>query len=155
MFAFIIFGAWVVLWRPTVTIGESGIAVVNPLRTYRIAWPTLLSTEGRYFLTLVTADRKISVWAAPRQRRGVTGIDVRRDSFGLPDYAAEQQFERQSAATSVGEVAEQLIARRRPEPVLDTLNTTGGDSVETRFHVVSFVVLIVLLAATGAAFVVR
>jgi hypothetical protein len=152
VFALVIVVFWLIFWAPSITISESGIAVANPLRTYQVPWSVLESTESRWVLTLVTRGRRIAVWAAPRQRSGVTGIEVRRDSYGLPDFAAEQQFERQSAPVSAGDVAERLITRRlseRPEP---DAARRGDGTIAIRLHVTSIVALGILSAATVVGF---
>lgn len=147
LFALIILAFWLAFWAPRIDISPTDVTVVNPFRTYRIPWSALESVENRWVLVLVTSNSRISAWAAPRQRSGVSGIEVRRDSYGLPDFGAEQQFERQSAPVAAGEVAERLISRRLAERGPDD-GTDAGSTVTSRIHVWTLVGLGVLLVAS-------
>jgi hypothetical protein len=155
VFAFVIAVFWLAFWAPRIVIQASGITIVNPFRTFVLTWASVLSVETRWVLTVVTANRRIAVWAAPRQRRGVTGIEVRRDSYGLPNYAAEQQFERQSAAVSAGDVAERLISKHLSERSEGNGADAGEVAVRTSLHAFAIALLVVLLAASVIAFAIH
>ncbi len=148
IFAFVTVAAWLLFWAPTILFRSSGITVNNPLRTYVIPWTALQRTESRWALTLITSGRKITVWAAPRQRRGVTGIGVRRDLYGLPDYRAEQVFESQSKPGTAADLAERLITRRLTSLSDENPKLMETGVVSASWHFVPVVVLLLLLIAS-------
>ena len=147
-YAFVNVAMWSVFWAPNIVIRGSGVTVHNPLRTYLVPWSAVQRTESRWALTLVTSEKKITVWAAPRQRRGVTGIEVRRDTYGLPDYSAEKRFEQQSATSATADVAEALIARHLASWTDEHPDIREAGVVSTSWRRATIVVLLLLLVAS-------
>lgn len=75
--------AWLLYIRPSVTVTDGFVEVVNPLRTHRVPWGDVFDVESRYALTLTTHNRRvIRAWAAPapgaRQALGTRRADVTR-----------------------------------------------------------------------------
>jgi len=68
--------AWLLFWRPTVSIDDSGIWVQNPLRETRCDFADIQAVDGRFGLILLHHDKRFTVWA-------VTGRDnkVAREVF--------------------------------------------------------------------------
>ncbi|EMY35498.1 integral membrane protein [Arthrobacter crystallopoietes BAB-32] len=63
--AAIAYVAWWFAWYPAVVVSEQGVTLRNPLRTIQVPWPTLITVETKYALTLVTASGRYSAWSAP------------------------------------------------------------------------------------------
>jgi len=74
--AFISLIAWLLFWRPTVSIDDSGIWVQNPIRKTRCDFADVQAVDGRFGLILLHHDKRFTVWA-------VTGRDhkVAREVF--------------------------------------------------------------------------
>ncbi|GAB97655.1 hypothetical protein KILIM_077_00120 [Kineosphaera limosa NBRC 100340] len=87
---------WVVFWRPTLSVTESELVVVNPWRTYRVAWTDLVDVQTRLMLTLVTDTRKIEAVAAPGPS-GVTALRAR------PDPERKTAARRRGAGPAIGD----------------------------------------------------
>jgi hypothetical protein len=68
--------AWMLFWRPTVSIDDSGIWVQNPIRETRCDFADVQAVDGRFGLILLHHDKRFTVWA-------VTGRDnkVAREVF--------------------------------------------------------------------------
>jgi hypothetical protein len=68
--------AWLLFWRPTVSVDDEGIWVQNPLRKTRCDYSNIQAVDGRFGLILLHNDTRFTVWA-------VTGRDseVARDVF--------------------------------------------------------------------------
>jgi hypothetical protein len=56
---------WALFWRPAVIVDDSGVHVVNPLRTIDVPWPAIQDVDTRFALVLVTAYGRVTAWAAP------------------------------------------------------------------------------------------
>ncbi|WP_194411218.1 PH domain-containing protein [Microbacterium cremeum] len=98
--------AWALFWRPSLTVAEHGITVENVLRTHFVPWPSIVSIDTRYSLTLRTAQGRVTVWAAPAPGRHRT--------LGL----AAKDFD------GVGESARGGVGELRPA---DALTTPSGN----------------------------
>lgn len=105
---------WTIFWRPRLTVTPAGLVVVNPWRTHRVGWGELVDVQTRFMLTLVTAGRRIEVFAAP----GPSGLTALR---GRPDPAAG-------------------AGRRIEEPSLGDWNARPSDSSSTDSGVAARVV---------------
>ncbi|CAN7322683.1 PH domain-containing protein [Microbacterium sp. LjRoot45] len=75
--------AWLLYIRPSVTLTDGFIEVVNPVRTHRVPWGDVFDVESRYALTVTTHDKRtVRAWAAPapgaRQALSTRREDVRR-----------------------------------------------------------------------------
>ena len=60
---------YLVVHKPKLEIGDEGVVVTNPLRTFTISWGDVREIETKYVLTFYTAERKIPAWAAPAPGR--------------------------------------------------------------------------------------
>jgi len=56
-------------WRPAVIVDDEGAELRNVLRDVRVPWAALDGVETRYALTLVSAGRRYTAWAAPTTGR--------------------------------------------------------------------------------------
>lgn len=72
---------WVIFVRPRVVVARAGITVVNPLRTIVLPWSQIESLDNRYSLSITTAARRFSAWAAVAptrfQSRRIESSDLR------------------------------------------------------------------------------
>ncbi len=84
---------WAVFWNPRVVVDDSGLTLVNVLRTVRLPWPAIQDVDTRWALKLHTAYGTFGAWAAPSAgryaSRGISPNDIRH----LP----EEQAKRRSA----------------------------------------------------------
>ena len=60
---------WLLFWRPSVAVDETGIDVQNPLRKTRVDYADVQAVDGRFGLVLLHNDKRFTVWA-------VTGRDA-------------------------------------------------------------------------------
>ena len=138
--------AIVVFWLPRVRIGPTGVEIVNPFRTHAASWPAVVDVETKWTLTVVTAVRRIQVWAAPGP--GLLGSigSVRRDPRGglVLDAAADRTPPR-----AVGDVAAVLVLRQWRDH-RDDAPETEGSGTSARTHVAEIAVLSTLAVLTLA-----
>jgi hypothetical protein len=75
---------WQLFWMPAVVVHDGGITLENPFRSITVPWPALVHVDTRFALTLVTADKSYTSWAAPAP--GIWGGRNARpeDLQGLP-----------------------------------------------------------------------
>jgi len=75
---------WQLFWMPAVVVHDGGITLENPFRSITVPWPALVHVDTRFALTLITADRSYTSWAAPAP--GIWGGRNARpeDLQGLP-----------------------------------------------------------------------
>lgn len=99
---FFAIAAYLVLWSPRVILSGDYAEVINPFRVWTVPWSAVTEIGSRWTVCLVTPGRSISVWVLPRDSRAASYTSVRRDQFGLPDFAAQQQYEKQSGPGSAG-----------------------------------------------------
>lgn len=144
--------AWAVFWRPGLTVEEHGITVENVLRTYFVPWPEITDVDTRLALTLVTAKRRIQVWAAPAPgRHRVMGLSSRDFEGVSPGARGEFDGLRPSDAitTPTGNLA-QLI-RGHWERLRDSGMLAPGvdpEASHTTWHRTTIAVVAVLAVAT-------
>lgn len=72
---------WTFFWRPVLRVREQGLTVVNPWRTHEVPWTALIDVQTKFTLTLVTADARIPVDAAPAPG-GRTALRAKPDPTG-------------------------------------------------------------------------
>jgi hypothetical protein len=140
-------------WQPHIVVEDAGITVVNVFRTFFVPWPHVQRIDTRYTVTLCTAQRRISVWAAPSPGiRGAIAIE-RSDLRNLGDlaYGAGRSVRPgDSVTTASGQVA--FVLRQRWEALRDAGHLDSGvvepDSLRVTIHRVTIVVLAGLLAAS-------
>ncbi|HEY5230302.1 MAG TPA: PH domain-containing protein [Galbitalea sp.] len=115
------YGAWLVLWSPTVTVSPATITVRNLLRTFTIPWGAVTQVSTRYTLTLYTTARKVVVWAAPAPttRRG----GVRPSGQSPSGYPIGRMGRSRMPAMESGRAA--LSVRDYWEQVRDSGNPRG------------------------------
>ena len=75
---------WQLFWMPAVVVHDGGITLENPFRSITVPWPALVHVDTRFALTLITADKSYTSWAAPAP--GIWGgRNARPDDLqGLP-----------------------------------------------------------------------
>jgi len=75
---------WQLFWMPAVVVHDGGITLENPFRSITVPWPALVHVDTRFALTLITADKSYTSWAAPAP--GIWGGRNARpeDLQGLP-----------------------------------------------------------------------
>jgi hypothetical protein len=103
---------YLLLWRPRLEVRDAGVLVVNPLRSHRLDWASILSVEIRWALTITTTTGPITVWAVPRPSRGSDPLGMRTDAYKLPDYQAEKLHEQQDGSSRVDNAALRVIQSR-------------------------------------------
>ena len=82
--AFIAFMGWQLFWMPSVVVHDAGVTLENPFRSIEVPWAALVHVDTRFALTLVTAEKSYTSWAAPAP--GIWGGRHARpeDLHGLP-----------------------------------------------------------------------
>jgi len=153
MFAFI---AWAMLWRPSLTVADDGLSVLNVTRTIHIPWEALINVDTKYALTLYTPGHKFPVWAAPAPGTTRTLRASRSETKGRVGRPGVEDSLRRPGdllATESGAAAE--VVRRRWQQLQDSGAVDAGRADETpvgiRWHLASLAVLLVLFASTVAA----
>jgi hypothetical protein len=61
---FFILAAHLIFIRPKLVVGDEGVLVVNPFRSYLLKWNVVVDIDTRFALTFVLGSRRISAWAA-------------------------------------------------------------------------------------------
>ncbi|MDI2099648.1 PH domain-containing protein [Ruicaihuangia caeni] len=145
--------AWAAFWAPSITVDDQGLTVRNVLRTEVVPWGALTDVETQYALTLVTAERRVSVWSAPAP--GLLGaISTNRGELRhLPksSYRGDSVRPADAPRSDSGHAA--LVVRRRWERLLETdadgiRDSTALTEHSTRWHAGTAVALVVLLIAS-------
>jgi Protein of unknown function (DUF2581). len=67
--ALVAFGAWMVLWNPSIAVDDDAVHLVNVTKTIEIPWPAVIQIDTRYALTVQTPNRRYSAAAAPAPGR--------------------------------------------------------------------------------------
>lgn len=142
------FGAYAVLWMPRVGITPAGLEVVNPLRTYRVAWPAVTDITAHWTLTVTTDRGRFSAWAAPAPGPWSSIGKLRRDALGRPslDSKSREGAAEGAVAAVAPLVMNQWASYRDERPARD-------DDLSVRWHVATIAVLGVLLVLTVAGIV--
>ncbi len=144
--------AWALFWRPSLTVAEHGITVVNVLRTYFVPWPAIEQIDTRYSLTLFTVRGRVSVWAAPAPGRHRQFGLARKDFDGVGESARGEHGSLRPAdalSTPSGNLA-QLIRGR-----WESLQRSGAfahgvdpEATTATWHVATIAVVCALSVAT-------
>jgi len=61
---FFILAAHLIFVRPKLVVGDEGVLVVNPFKSYLLTWDVVIDIDTRFAVTFVTGNRRISAWAA-------------------------------------------------------------------------------------------
>lgn len=144
---------WAIFWRPMIHIDEHLITVRNVFRTHRISWPAIRRIDTRFSLTLETAARTISVWAAPAPSRHSVLAISRNDIGTVRESARIAGSIRPGDAPDTASGAPAYVIRSRWEDLRDDGLLDDDAEVLTQTHWATIGVLAILLAATiaGAA----
>ncbi|MCC2030570.1 PH domain-containing protein [Microbacterium allomyrinae] len=144
---------WALFWRPSLRVQEHGITVENVLRTHFVPWPSIVSIDTRYSLTLHTAQGRVSAWAAPApSRHRILGL-APKDFDGIGETARGSSGELRPAdaiSTPTGNLA-QLI-RGRWEQLRDAGAFASGvdpEAATVTWHWATIAAIVVLAAATA------
>lgn len=144
-----------VFMRPRVETVDEGVVLVNPYRTTVVPWGALERVDGELSLQLVTAERRFTSWAAtgsrnarPRRRRWVQDDpELAREQGGggpnLTDVLRTKGLASISGAEQCKLFIDDAWRAWRASPAA----RSGTGVPEVRWHVGSFAVLGVLVAA--------
>lgn len=141
---------WIVLWRPRMTVDDDGIEVVNVFHTVRVPWAALVHVDTRFALTLVTPNRRVSVWAAPAPGRAGVALARRqeqRHGRTVPDLGDGQRRAGDLLSTASGDAA--YLVRHRWEELRERGAIELGTADAVRVPVTLHWVSIALLAVTA------
>ncbi|KTR04633.1 PH domain-containing protein [Curtobacterium luteum] len=141
---------WIVLWRPRMTVDDDGIEVVNVFHTVRVPWAALVHVDTRFALTLVTPNRRVSVWAAPAPGRAGVALARRqeqRHGRSVPDLDGGHRRAGDLLSTASGDAA--YLVRYRWEELRERDAIELGTADAVRVPVTLHWASIVLLAATA------
>jgi hypothetical protein len=110
---------WATFWRPEVAVDDSGVRLVNVLRTIDVPWPAIHAVDTKWALTLITAYGRFTAWAAPAPGARGTLKATRHDTAHLPEstYAPEGIRPGDLPSSPSGEAA--LEVRRRWQELRD------------------------------------
>ncbi len=141
---------WIVLWRPRMTVDDDGIDVVNVFHTVRVPWAALVHVDTRFALTLVTPNRRVSVWAAPAPGRAGVALARRqeqRHGRTVPDLGDGQRRAGDLLSTASGDAA--YLVRHRWEELRERGAIELGTADAVRVPVTLHWASIALLAVTA------
>lgn len=153
---FVAFAAWAWLWRPAVEVDDSGVRLVNLVRTVEIPWQALIRIDTRFALTLHTPRHGYSAWAAPAPGRTGVALAKRREARAstvrVPDLGASVR-PGDLLGTESGEAA--AMVRQRWHELRESGRIEPGVAHETpvriRVHWWQDAVLLALLAGCVVA----
>jgi hypothetical protein len=57
------FAAWLMFWRPTLTIDAEGVSVQNPFSAKRINFADIQAVDGRFGLIILSNDKRFNILA--------------------------------------------------------------------------------------------
>ncbi len=120
--ALLVATCWAFFWRPSVSVSDAGVRLVNVTRTIDIPWPAVHEVDTRFALTLHTAYGRFAAWAAPAPSAGTAlRSSMRRRRESARDVEDPNMIETSSmgdlAGTASGDAA--MIVRRRWERLRD------------------------------------
>ena len=118
--ALVVGTVWAMYWRPEVAVDDSGVRVVNVLRTVHLPWPAIQRIDTKWALTLFTAYGKVTAWAAPAPGGFASRMAGRQDFRGLPEstYGGDRSI-RPGDLPGTPSGAAALVVRRRWEELRD------------------------------------
>ncbi|WP_028279067.1 PH domain-containing protein [Arthrobacter sp. H5] len=129
--------AWWLFWYPSVCVDQSGVTLINPVRSVSVPWASLIHVDTKYSLTLITPTGRYGSWAAPAP--GIWGTHRGRPEHvqGLPGttYGHGQSIRPGDLKNTDSGAAAYLVRSRWNELVeADQLDHTAAASAEVRFH---------------------
>jgi Bacterial PH domain len=110
---------WALFWRPEVVVQDSGVRLVNPLRTVDLAWPAILAVDTKWALTLITSYGRFTAWAAPAPGIRQTLRGSPTETKHLPKSTVGPGGIRPGDLPSTSSGSAALIIRRRWEELRD------------------------------------
>lgn len=130
--ALMAWAGWALFWRPCVVVSDSGVELVNPVRSIGVPWEALAYVDTKYALTLGTGQGRFTAWAAPAP--GALGARRARPEHlsGLPEssYGPERTVRPGDLGNTVSGQAAVLVRRRWAEQV-ERGAVAGGRVEET------------------------
>lgn len=147
------FLGWQLFWMPAVVVHESGVSLENPFRSIAVPWAALVHVDTRFALTLVTATKSYTSWAAPAP--GIWGGRNARpeDLRGLPatTYGPGRSVRPGDLKSTDSGQAARLV-RGRWDELVESGRLAAGDAASTRATVTyrwaAIIVDMLLLAAS-------
>lgn len=147
------FLGWQLFWLPAVVVSDAGISLENPFRSITVPWAALVHVDTRFALTLVTAGKSYTSWAAPAP--GIWGGRNARpeDLQGLPatTYGPAQSV-RPGDLTSTDSGQAARLVRERWNVLVESGRLAAGDAATTPAAVTyrwrAMIVDVLLLAAS-------
>ncbi|MET4093345.1 PH domain-containing protein [Arthrobacter sp. UYCu712] len=128
----IAFLGWQLFWLPAVVVDDHGISLENPFRSIVVPWAALVHVDTRFALTLVTAEKSYTSWAAPAP--GIWGGRHARpeDLQGLPatTYGPGKSVRPGDLKTTDSGQAAQLV-RARWDDLVESGRLAAGDAATT------------------------
>jgi hypothetical protein len=143
---------YVMFWRPSVEVDDEGVTVRNLLRDVRIPWARLEAIDTRYSLSLDTASRRFTAWAAPAPGRSQALRQSRKDAEGLAALGTSLDHGLRSSATPNSDSGgAALMVRARWEQALARPGTTADGAPAVSVTVAPLPVLLLAVTAVGTA----
>lgn len=149
-----IFSALVVyalLWRPSVSVDDQSVTLVNVMRTVVVPWSALIDVDTKYSLSLVVPGREFAAWAAPAPGRTAATL-ARRSDARLGNRAVARGLAHRSRPgdltnTESGEAA--YLVRERWNTLREEGRIEGGVAESTPITIRWHFVQLALLAVTA------
>jgi hypothetical protein len=149
----IAFLGWQLFWLPAVVVDDAGISLENPFRSIAVPWAALVHVDTRFALTLVTARKSYTSWAAPAP--GIWGGRNARpeDLQGLPatTYGPAQSVRPGDLKSTDSGQAARLV-RERWDELAESGRLAAGDADTTPARVtyrwLAMIIDVLLLAAS-------
>jgi hypothetical protein len=110
---------WTTFWRPEVVVDDSGVHLVNVLRSVHVPWPAIQAVDTKWALTLVTAYGRFTAWAAPAPGVHQAVRATRHDAEHVPVSALSGHGIRPGDLPSSPSGEAALSIRRRWERLRD------------------------------------
>ena len=107
----VIVAAYLFFWHPVLRVGSDKVTVVNPFRTYVLAYDQINAVSIQWNLHIETGGRSLAVWAVPRSSNATQLGSARRDSYGRVDYDAQKSFQTTKALGNAEAAAQVIMSR--------------------------------------------
>ena len=154
--ALIAFMGWQLFWMPSVVVHDAGVTLENPFRSIEVPWAALVHVDTRFALTLVTAEKSYTSWAAPAPGIWAAATPARRTSTACrqpPTVPASRSVPGDLKTTDSGQAA--MLVRARWHDLVEGGQLAAGDAASTAATVtvrwVAIGAVVLLLAASYLA----
>ncbi|MCL2464263.1 MAG: PH domain-containing protein [Micrococcales bacterium] len=121
---------WLCFGKPSVTVADAGIHVVNPIAVYDVPWAALILVRTQYTCTFVTPHRSVRAFAAPGPGRYAammaSYLDL-RDRGGIPSRGTADLGALPTAPS--GQVA--TVVQQRWNAMVETGTLPLGEADDT------------------------